>query len=54
MGARNAGGAAIGRATAEGDLTPREREVLDLISLGLANKTIAQRLGISRSRTSVE
>ncbi|MCL6647275.1 MAG: response regulator transcription factor [Chloroflexi bacterium] len=29
------------------ELTPREREVLQLIALGLPNKTIAQRLGIS-------
>ena len=29
------------------DLTPREKEVLQFIALGLANKTIAGRLGIS-------
>lgn len=31
------------------DLTPRELEVLDLVSEGLANKAIAKRLGISAS-----
>ena len=29
------------------DLTPREREVLDLVREGLANKQVARRLGIS-------
>jgi DNA-binding NarL/FixJ family response regulator len=33
--------------TANTDLTPREAEVLKLVRLGLANKQIARRLGIS-------
>ena len=33
----------------EDDLSPREREVLELIGLGLPNKTIGHRLGISES-----
>ena len=38
---------AAGLATDEVELTPREREVLQLIGLGLPNKGIAFRLGIS-------
>ena len=34
-------------ATAAGKLSPREREVLDLVGQGLANKQIARRLGIA-------
>jgi DNA-binding NarL/FixJ family response regulator len=34
-------------ATASGDLTPREAEVLALLAEGLANKEIARRLGIA-------
>ncbi len=40
-------GADNGEATAFAELSPREREVLRLISEGLANAEIAQRLGIS-------
>ena len=36
-----------GPSTAGEELTEREREVLQLVALGLANKTIAARLGIS-------
>ena len=35
--------------TASSDLTPREFEVLDLLSEGLTNKAIAKRLGVSAS-----
>lgn len=35
------------RAAADAELSPREREVLKLIALGLPNKTIATRLAIS-------
>jgi DNA-binding NarL/FixJ family response regulator len=44
--AENEGGS-VGRGASDGELTPRERETLDLVALGLPNKTIAQRLGIS-------
>ena len=36
------------RASASGDFTRREREVLELLAQGLANRAIAERLGISR------
>ena len=37
------------RAAALGDLTPRERDVLSLISLGLPDIEIAERLGLTKS-----
>jgi len=40
-------GAAAGAATGAPLLTPRETEVLNLVRLGLANKQIGRRLGIS-------
>ncbi|MET0840287.1 MAG: response regulator transcription factor [Marmoricola sp.] len=36
-----------GRAGGRGDLTAREREVLELVRQGLANKQVARRLGIT-------
>jgi DNA-binding NarL/FixJ family response regulator len=38
-----------GRAAEIGELTPRERQVLGLISHGLADADIAQKLGLTRS-----
>jgi DNA-binding NarL/FixJ family response regulator len=42
-----AAGIELDSAPSEHELSPREREVLELIALGLANKVIATRLGIS-------
>ena len=42
-----AAGDTVAPATAGEDLTPREREVLTQLALGLPNKTIARRLSIS-------
>jgi len=43
----SAGAGPLPDATDPGDLTPREHEVLALVALGLTNKAVAQRLGIS-------
>jgi DNA-binding NarL/FixJ family response regulator len=45
--AADSAGTIASAAPAGEDLTPRERQVLELIALGLPNKTIARRLGIS-------
>jgi DNA-binding NarL/FixJ family response regulator len=45
--AADSAGTIASAAPASEDLTPRERQVLELIALGLPNKTIARRLGIS-------
>lgn len=42
-----AGGRAAGAAPGSGALTPREREIVDMVAEGLRNRVIAQRLGIS-------
>jgi DNA-binding NarL/FixJ family response regulator len=45
--ARDEGARTTPEAGGGDELTPREREVLDLVAQGLANKMIARRLGIS-------
>lgn len=42
-----AGGRAAGAGPGNGALTPREREIVDMVAEGLRNRAIAQRLGIS-------
>lgn len=42
-----AGSRAAGAGPGDGALTPREREIVDMVAEGLRNRAIAQRLGIS-------